>query len=180
MKSECSIRRKKSFQAMCLDSLNSAVHTASMVRPKVTREEFEQIECNRCGACCEKLWLPSPLRLAEFLSAAESVINPSPEWQLENERFIAWLSALEPTGKVKRWASEEDEATHQYCCTRFERDASGAGFCTAYEDRPQACRNFPNGEPVWAEGFEECSYNVEIVGSSPLKRLRRWLPFFGP
>ena len=60
-------------------------------RPKVTRGEFEQIECNRCGACCTKLWLPSPLKLAQFLSARESAVDPTPEWLLENDRFIAWL-----------------------------------------------------------------------------------------
>ena len=115
-------------------------------RPRVTRGEFEQIECNRCGACCTKLWLPSPLKLAQFLSARESAVDPTPEWLIENDRFIAWLSALEPTGKVDERGSEDE--THQYCCSRFVRLEDGSGFCTAYEDRPSACRGFPYGRPV--------------------------------
>ena len=144
-------------------------------RPKVTQAEFEQIECNRCGACCEKLWLPGPLELAGFLGARSSVPDAPAEWALENDRFIAWLSALEPTGKVKARYEAGDRETHQYRCTRFERLEDGSGFCTAYDDRPSACRGFPYGRPVSGADFEACSYNVEIVGEGPGRRLQRYL-----
>ena len=138
-------------------------------RRKVTREEFDQITCNRCGACCETLWLPSPLKLVEFLGASSLMKDPTPEWIEENDRFIRWLSALDPTGKVASGSPQPDEANHQYCCSRFVRQEDGAGFCTAYEDRPDACRDFPYGQPVGGEDFEKCSWNVEIVSDSPLR-----------
>src|ERR1700724_2737468 len=78
-------------------------------RRKVTRAEFDQIACNNCGACCETLWLPGPLKLAEYLGVGASSSTPSAGWRLENERFIAWLSALEPTGKVLEPSQALDE-----------------------------------------------------------------------
>jgi Fe-S-cluster containining protein len=145
-------------------------------RRKVTPAEFEQIACNNCGACCETLWLPGPIELAGYLSAGESAPAASPAWRLENERFIAWLSALEPTGKVLEPSQTLDEGfTHQYCCSRFKRRDDGSGFCSAYEDRPAACRGFPYGKPVTAAGFEACSWNVEIVEDSRVSRGSRLL-----
>jgi len=145
-------------------------------RRKVTRTEFEQIDCNNCGACCETLWLPGPVKLAEFLTAAGATPEASPAWRLENDRFIAWLSALEPTGKILEPSQARDEGfTHQYCCSRFQRREDGSGFCSAYEDRPDACRGFPYGKPVTAEGFEACSWNVEIVEESAIHRGARRL-----
>jgi Fe-S-cluster containining protein len=141
-------------------------------RPRVTQAEFDQIECNRCGACCEKLWSPGPLKLAEFLGARATVTDPGADWLLENDRFIAWLSALVPTGKVKHGYDADDTETHQYRCTRFVRLEDGAGFCTAYDDRPSACRGFPYDRPVHAPEFEACSYNVEIVGAGLRGRMR--------
>jgi hypothetical protein len=110
--------------------------------------------------------------MAEFLAVSSAVEDMSPDWQLENERFIRWLSALEPTGKVNYGAT--DGATHQYACSRFTHLEDGSGFCTAYEDRPSACRGFPYGQPVHGEDFKDCSYAVDIVPESPLKRGLRW------
>jgi Fe-S-cluster containining protein len=153
----------------------SDYHVPMPPRPKVTQAEFEQIECNRCGACCTKLWLPSPLKLVEYLDLRSQVTDPSPEWLLENDRFVRWLSRLEPTGEVHTAREALDQGTHQYRCTRFVRDENGNGFCTEYEDRPNACRGFPYGRPVHAKDFEECSYNVEIVEDSPVRKGLRWL-----
>ncbi|MEX2430774.1 MAG: YkgJ family cysteine cluster protein [Dehalococcoidia bacterium] len=141
-------------------------------RLKVTWAEFEQIPCNRCGACCEKLWLPSPAKLAELANAPIPEPSPPPEWLEEKRRFAAWVAALEPTGQVHEAAS--DGYSHQYRCSRFIREADGAGFCTAYEDRPSACRGFPYGKPVRGEDFGDCSYNVDIVSANSLwRRVRR-------
>ena len=94
--------------------------------------------------------------------------DPSAEWRDEKRRFKAWVAALVPTGMVNRAA--EDGYTHQYRCSRFTRVEDGSGFCTAYEDRPNACRDFPYGKPVRGDDFEACSYNVEIVRESRLGR----------
>ena len=142
-------------------------------RPKVTQKEFEQIRCNHCGACCERLWLPSPETLDTFANASLAVTHPSVAWIEENRRFVSWVLALEPTGKVDEAAP--DGNTHQYRCKRFVRLEDGLGFCTAYDDRPNTCRRFPYGQPVADEDFEACSFNVEIVPTSRLGRALRWL-----
>ncbi len=142
-------------------------------RPRVTWAEFERIPCNRCGACCERLWMPSPDKLTSFSGANSGVENPSREWRAENRRFIAWIAALEPTGRVN--AAAADGYTHQYRCSRFTRMENGEGFCTAYDDRPNACRGFPYGKPVSGDDFQDCSYNVDIVSSAWPWRLLRWI-----
>lgn len=131
------------------------------LRLKVTQEEFDQIPCNRCGACCERLWLPHPQRLAAQAEANSPLPRPSAEWLQEKQRFKDWVAALVPTGIVNQAA--KDGYTHQYRCSRFIRVEDGSGFCTAYDERPAACRDFPYGKPVRGEDFEACSYNVDIV-----------------
>jgi Fe-S-cluster containining protein len=128
-------------------------------RRRVTQGEFEAIECNRCGACCEPLWLPSPLLLVEA-AASPLPAGAAPERAVEHERFVAWLHVLQPTGRVE--ADAKPGATHEYHCGRLQRDAYGLSFCTAYEDRPSVCRDFPYGKPVNPEEYPDCSWNVDI------------------
>ena len=72
-------------------------------------------------------------------------------------------------------AAAADGYTHQYRCSRFTRMENGEGFCTAYDDRPNACRGFPYGKPVSGDDFQDCSYNVDIVSSAWPWRLLRWI-----
>jgi len=122
-------------------------------RPSVTREEFERIACNRCGACCEVVWQPSPMGMAILLG--RNVIAGD---------MLAWWSDLEPAEPTASSADDRSGRLQKYRCLRFERDADGVGVCTQYESRPVACRTFPNGSPVHARGFEACSWNVTIIG----------------
>ena len=140
-------------------------------RLKVTQQEFDQIPCNRCGACCERLWLPHPQRLAARAQAGPPMNEPSTAWLEENRRFKDWVAALVPTGIVNQAA--KDGYTHQYRCSRFIRVEDGSGFCTAYDERPAACRDFPYGKPVRGEDFGACSYNVDIIGTGALGGLLR-------
>jgi hypothetical protein len=119
----------------------------------VTRAEFEQIVCNRCGACCEVVWQPAPLAMAVLIGR-----NAVPG------EMLAWWSDLEPSAPG---GGTRSGALQKYRCLRFVRQADGAGFCSRYDERPQACRTFPDGEPVHAVGFEACSWNVDVVDDGP-------------
>jgi Fe-S-cluster containining protein len=132
-----------------------------LTRRKLTRGQFDQLECNRCGACCEKLLLPSPLKLVEALGARAREEIRGDEWNSENQRFIAWLSDLEPTGHE---VNSGDGSLHEYRCKRFRRLEDGSGFCSAHDQRPNLCREFPYGRPVDPDEYPDCSWNVEIFG----------------
>jgi len=121
------------------------------VRPEVTRAEFEQIECNRCGACCEVVWQPSPLAMA--ILQGRNVVPGE---------ILSWWSDLHPIEAAEATNDTRSGRLQKYRCLRFVRDSDGTGFCTQYESRPVPCRTFPNGSPVHAAGFEACSWNVTI------------------
>jgi Fe-S-cluster containining protein len=74
---------------------------------------------------------------------------------------LSWWSDLEPLDPAAGLA-RNIRTLQKYRCLRFVRDEEGVGVCTQYESRPVACATFPNGMPVHAEGFEACSWNVEI------------------
>jgi Fe-S-cluster containining protein len=124
---------------------------ATPERKSVTRAEFDEIACNRCGACCEVVWQPSPLRMAVLLG--RNVIPGD---------VLSWWSDLEPS-EASSSALNRSGSLQKYRCIRFVREPDGLGRCTQYDTRPAACRTFPNGEPVHASGFEACSWNVTII-----------------
>ena len=121
-------------------------------RRSVTREEFERIECNRCGACCEVVWQPSPMAMAVLLG--RNVVPGD---------MLAWWSDLQPIEATGPNTDDRSGRLQKYRCLRFARDVDGIGTCTQYEARPVACRTFPDGAPVHAPGFEACSWNVTIA-----------------
>ncbi len=55
-------RQRYGSGLMSIPGRNSEPNDAIRV---VTREEFNRIECNRCGVCCERIHMPSPLVLAQ-------------------------------------------------------------------------------------------------------------------
>jgi Fe-S-cluster containining protein len=121
-------------------------------RRSVTREEFDQIVCNRCGACCEVVWQPSPLGMAILLGR-----NAVPG------DMLSWWSDLEPLQALGSDPDNKSGHLQKYRCLRFTRDEDGVGVCSQYDSRPVACATFPNGIPVHAKGFEACSWNVRVL-----------------
>ena len=120
-------------------------------RRTVTRAEFQHIECNRCGACCEVVWQPAPLFMAILLGR-----NVVPG------EILSWWSDLQPIEATASNADDRSGRLQRYRCLRFAREGDGTGVCTQYESRPVPCRTFPDGSPVHAVGFEACSWNVTI------------------
>lgn len=158
-------RQRYGSGLMSIPGRNSEPNDAIRV---VTREEFNRIECNRCGVCCERIHMPSPLVLAQEIGryALDRARWPREaidamgleDAMLDRERLIDWWSQFIPVARVEEPGKP---LQYQYRCSRFYRDFEGAGSCTAYDDRPSTCRNFPNGRPMTA--IAECSWNVQIV-----------------
>ena len=131
---------------------NGRTPLVRLERRVVTREEFDHIACNRCGACCEVVWQPSPLAMAVLIGR-----NAVPG------DVLSWWSDLEPSEAVSPGSRGKTASLQRFRCLRFVRDEDGLGVCTQYESRPVACATFPNGMPVHAEGFEACSWNVSVL-----------------
>ncbi len=123
--------------------------------PLVTREEFAQITCNRCGDCCESLYL----RLADF----DVIDQPPSSSDPEEARYRSWLGDLVPVTPVEEI---DGEAYRRFRCLRFQREpTTGLGVCTRYDDRPWTCAAFPYGRPVVDvsdRGLPRCSWAVRI------------------
>lgn len=136
--------------------------------PLVTREEFDRIECNNCGVCCERIHQPSPLVLAQEIGQYALDRDTWPpeliealdlaDAMLDRERLIDWWSQFEPVGIIEQ---PSGLPVYQYRCARFVRLPDGSGTCSDYEARPSTCRAFPNGKPMNA--IPECSWNVRII-----------------
>jgi len=110
--------------------------------PVVTPEQYRSITCNRCGLCCEDIFVPEP---PERL--AERVADPD-----EDDDRRRWLSGLEPVEQIRNgW---------RYRCQHFFRDAEGLGVCGVHETRPDICRDYPYGLPV--RSWTECAWYVEV------------------
>lgn len=136
---------------------SAQTHVSKPERRAVTRAEFEQIACNRCGACCEVVWQPSPLAMAVLLGRNVVVGD-----------VLGWWSDLEPISSLGASAGGRNGRLQKYRCLRFARDENGLGVCTQYESRPMPCATFPDCAPVHAEGFEACSWNVSIIGEEEI------------
>lgn len=118
--------------------------------PSLSRAEFDAIECNRCGDCCEGFYLPPRDTLNSWAFDYRVGGNS------EDLKTADWFSHVHPTGKVS-----SDGSRPQYRCDYFVRDDSEHGTCTAYDKRPTVCSSFPYGEPVGPE-FPRCSWRVTI------------------
>ena len=127
-----------------------------LVLPLVTREEFCKIACNRCGDCCESLYL----RVKDFEVLYKAPRQEDPE----DSSYRSWLQDLIPITSV---TEIKGELYRRYKCLRFAREAdTGLGICTRYEERPWTCSAFPYGRPVVdvsAGGLPRCSWAVRII-----------------
>ena len=134
----------------------------------VTWRQFDEIECNRCGECCEGFSIASTGyseqrddgAIGWWLHAGPlGYIEVWAYWQARGEKFEPfgpdsdlWYAQLEPF-----WSEEHG---WKYKCGHFERDADGLGVCTIYETRPPICSGYPYGRPQTE--FEQCAWNVEV------------------
>ena len=158
----------------------------------VTRAEFDAIECNRCGECCERFYLSTagegwlwwnytgPLGFLELWCyrlahgadtgvAAQEFHAP----QIPNDpspmlSALMWYGQLTP----ERDDAEDGVERWRYSCGHFTRDDDGNGVCGIYETRPLTCSALPYGHPqtTWAA----CSWNVGLIEDDHAQRdLRR-------
>lgn len=148
------------------------VRDGDILIPLVTIAEFEAIECNRCGQCCEGYFAPSPLEIAAimgryadaavgsaelYFAGGDAAYAPVPGWT-GYKADLMWFAAMAPLDgqPAPRWGKRQ-----RYSCAHFARDADGLGACTVYARRPWVCWAFPYNEP--ASGFPGCTWEVEII-----------------
>lgn len=120
--------------------------------PKVTREEFDAIDCSKCGQCCEVIWHPEPLQVAQAIGRNSDFMKSSPEIIREQIKFELWFGELEPTDTVNAWGQRA------YHCPSWNKETK---LCENYEWRPLACSEYPYNEPVL--DHLECTFRVEII-----------------
>lgn len=153
--------------------------------PVVDQPQFDAIECNRCGECCEKFVLRGgnegfwwnyrgPLGWLELWCYRE-VRGERMEFEgtgSDADNFAAMLFWGQLTPTWHEGGKDEDsewEGWWSYSCGHFSRDADGLGRCGIYEQRPAMCANFPDG-PVTT--WDECSWRVELVDFEPVQGVR--------
>ena len=135
---------------------------AATLKPVVTLAEFEAIECNQCGDCCEEFNTRlSPFQMAARADQLEKWIYWRPLYtEAEKRSAMAqcrWereapilLESLPSSDRTRPWT---------YRCRFFERDDPDRGHCMVYAGRPPMCSKFPYDKPA---NFDRCAWNVEI------------------
>ncbi|KKM90270.1 hypothetical protein LCGC14_1240300 [marine sediment metagenome] len=139
----------------------------------VDQPTFDQIECDRCGVCCEEFpfgldnddewgfWRHhGPLGWLELYAYGKG----------EKVGHFAPMDSMLFYGQLEPTLGEDN--VYRYRCGYFERDADGLGVCTVYDQRPGMCRKFPYGEPVCA--YPECVWSTEkvtVLDLEPMWRL---------
>lgn len=108
----------------------------------------ESLGCARCGSCCETIWLSRKAR-----ESIEAEIAYDDELA-ENAAFL-----------LEHWTEKERDAIGdtRYECDAYDKDHH---LCTAREDRPPVCRDFPwyGEEPGRFHGIinKRCSYWLDV------------------
>ncbi len=130
----------------------------------VDQPTFDAIECNRCGACCERFPVGADrtdergfwrhhgplgwLELYAYYYARDREVDHFAP--MDSMLFFGQLTP-----------SIREDGTYVYSCGHFDRDDEGLGVCTVYDERPAMCSEFPYGKPIHA--FTECAWNVELI-----------------
>lgn len=127
----------------------------------VDQATFDKIECNRCGSCCERFFLPPLATITDRLKyAGIQYAEATDEETVGDRRLAQWLLAIEPN---------EEDAKDTYRCPFVRFAPDGVATCTNYDERPWACHAFPYGAPV--SGFPSCPWgeeNVAVFDPEPL------------
>lgn len=137
----------------------------------------KRVECNGCGGCCDPVVLPY----------TKDDVARMPPWQLDeawrlNRAFIlAHLTPMPRRQGLERaphltqggntWAllggKPVHVVSHFYSCDRYDPEARA---CTAYDERPPMCRDFPwyGGQPDPSRSLPHaCEFHRE-VGREPV------------
>lgn len=122
--------------------------------------------CARCGSCCD------PVHLGADQAALVE------EWRAYVAAGGSTRPGSDPAFILAHWHEIERSSSGgtRYRCDRFDPDAR---TCTAHEDRPDVCRDFPwYGEKPGEAGARSldrvCSYLLDVpadqrpTGSRPL------------
>ena len=122
--------------------------------PLVTREEFDRIECNRCGVCCERIHQPSPLVLAQEIGcyALDKARWPQEaieamgleDAMLDRERLIDWWSQFIPVLRVE---VEGKLLQYEYRCSRFVGWGTAQGRARPTRTGRAPAGRFPTASP---------------------------------
>lgn len=155
--------------------------------PIVDRPTFDGIECNRCGACCEKFSLSTPdwsegrlwwnyrgplgwLELWAYREVRGQTIE-SAHGGPGGTNFAAMLFF----GQLTATWTEETEEEHGgwfYSCGHFRRDEERLGVCGIHETRPKMCSEFPYDKPITE--WDDCSWNIELVDFDVVQGVLLW------
>lgn len=136
-------------------------------------------ECGRCGDCCDPVHLgpQAAARLEEFAGTVDPRLNPeawrAAGWEHPAQAVTNWLNG--------QWFAELELAvddygqTVGYVCPRFDPIAR---LCTAHDDRPPICREFPSygdqpGRHVMDPRLIRCTYWADYA---PTERPADWAP----
>ena len=150
-------------------------------------------ECARCGNCCDPVVLDDEIyeRLGKYWTSAALEGVPDPR---TDEGWAAWLEVGHAVNDRERQiakyipgsgyrADADFIATHwhplsddEYRCDAFD---PATRLCTARDDRPPVCRNYPwYGRTPSAERYmnPQCSYLADLQPSERPEGSRPLIP----
>ena len=98
-------------------------------------------ECQRCGHCCKGVFLNFGMGHAANEKEREAA-----------QDFLRWASFHEDV--TVKWIDEDTaEVAYNSPCRHLIFVEDGKAGCAVYEDRPEICRNFPEGPTPHCPGF---------------------------
>lgn len=112
--------------------------------------------CSRCGDCCDPVGLSASTvrRFDEIMDVLTDAYGPGADLPGDDWPFI-----------VEHWHEIARHNTGQadYRCDRFDPELRA---CTAYDDRPPVCRDFPWYSDVIKDGHtlrdKRCSFLLDV------------------
>lgn len=107
------------------------------------RTYYRYGHCNRCGACCTKI----------YVNSRKSMIKSEEEFE-KLKNLHPFYSYLEIIGK--------DENGLVFKCNKFDKEKR---ICTIHKSRPGICRRYPS-EIIFKMGAvmsENCGYSFEPI-----------------
>lgn len=109
--------------------------------------------CAKCGDCCEEIWIAySKAGLERELASGELSSKNA-----ESMRFVLKHWTRIPRNRLSR--NNVAPGGFYYTCDRFD---AVERTCTAHEDRPPICQDFPwygkEPDPVRLTGHRRCSF----------------------